>query len=63
VGDVRETYCPDCRLDQLFEQPQCIDDHGSDCPDWACTVCGFAIFTGPFPLVVEVAVAAARRVA
>jgi rubredoxin len=62
VGDVRESYCPECGVDQLFEQPLCIDDHGSDCPEWACVVCGFAVFTGPAPLVVEL-VGVARRVA
>lgn len=61
---MRETYCPGCHTDQLFEQPECLDDHDVDCPDWACVVCGFAIFTGPFPLPVEVAaIARVARVA
>jgi hypothetical protein len=60
---VRESYCPECQAEQLFEQPECVDDHGTDCPDWACVVCGFAIFTGPFPVVVELVGSAPARVA
>jgi hypothetical protein len=60
---VRESYCPECRSDQLFEQPECLDDHGADCPDWACVACGFAIFTGPFPLAVERVAVAVGQVA
>jgi hypothetical protein len=60
---VRESYCPDCHSEQLFEQPECLDEHGTDCPDWACVTCGFAIFTGPFPVAAELVGAAVRRVA
>ncbi|HEY0485216.1 MAG TPA: hypothetical protein VGD72_03065 [Mycobacteriales bacterium] len=58
---VIELYCAECATDQQFEQPECADDHGSDCPDWSCVVCGFAVFAGPFPL--ELAGTAERRVA
>ena len=60
---MRESYCPECRADQLFEQPECAEGHGPDCPDWACVECGFAIFTGPLPIEVAVADRPARRVA
>jgi hypothetical protein len=38
-------YCPGCRDDRVFEQPDCVDGH-DDCPDWACMECGFALVTG-----------------
>jgi hypothetical protein len=43
-------FCSGCSAEQPFEQPQCADGHGVDCPDWACSVCGYALVTG-FPLV------------
>jgi hypothetical protein len=60
---VRESYCPECRSDELFEQPECLEEHGTDCPDWACVTCGYAMFTGPAPLAAELVGAAVRRVA
>jgi hypothetical protein len=40
------SWCTTCRADMAFEQPACIDDHGHDCPDWACVGCGEAIVVG-----------------
>jgi hypothetical protein len=60
---VRESYCPECRSDELFEQPECLEEHGGDCPDWACVMCGYAIFTGPSPLAVELDGVVVGRVA
>jgi hypothetical protein len=56
-----QSYCAECDREQQFEQPECVDDHGGDCPDWACVVCGSAIVTGLFPL--ELVGAGERRVA
>lgn len=39
------TACGDVRA---FETPDCIDGHGTDCPDLACVECGEALFIG-FP--------------
>ncbi|GAA2754786.1 hypothetical protein [Actinopolymorpha rutila] len=42
----RETtyQCPTCRRLELFVQPQCEEGHGEGCPDWACVICGTALF-------------------
>jgi hypothetical protein len=58
---VIEMYCAECATERHFEKPECVDNHGADCPDWACTVCGFAVFAGLFPL--ELAGAGERKVA
>jgi hypothetical protein len=42
-------HCRECGGDQLFDQPHescCPDAPGGDCPEWACTGCGAALFTG-----------------
>jgi hypothetical protein len=44
-------HCPGCRTEREFETPPCAE-HGSDCPEQACVICGWAL-VGPF----EVAVA------
>ncbi len=50
LTDVRP--CPDCGDDRAFVQPPCVDDHGNDCPEWACADCGAAFWAGdPVPLV------------
>ena len=47
-------YCRECDRDQLFDQPHdgqgCPDVPDGECPEWACTWCGSALFTG-FPSV------------
>lgn len=41
--------CPECRDEQIFEQPSCIDGHGPDCPEWMCQTCGFGLFLATYP--------------
>jgi hypothetical protein len=43
---MNETYCPGCRSKQPFETPPC-DEHGADCPELSCVICGWAVI-GPF---------------
>jgi hypothetical protein len=40
------SWCASCRAETPFEHPECGDEHGRDCPEWACTVCGEAIMVG-----------------
>ena len=35
--------CPTCRQPTLVEVPPCPDEHGVECPERACTVCGTAL--------------------
>lgn len=42
-----ELYCVPCQANRLFEQPPCEDDHGQDCAELACVVCGHALLIGP----------------
>ena len=39
-------FCTICRADAPFEQPGCLDAHGSDCPEWVCVECGEAVIVG-----------------
>jgi hypothetical protein len=44
-------HCRECGGAQLFDQPHedvegCPDVPDGDCPEWACTGCGAALFTG-----------------
>ncbi|WBB54278.1 hypothetical protein [Verrucosispora sp. WMMD573] len=41
----RELHCDTCGSNQPFETPPCVDGHGADCPERACTGCGAAIIT------------------
>ena len=41
-------YCVTCEAESSFEQPECLDEHGRDCPDWVCSRCGDAFLLG-FP--------------
>ncbi|MFI7549754.1 hypothetical protein ACIBQ2_08395 [Micromonospora sediminimaris] len=41
----RELHCETCGSIQPFEAPPCVDGHGADCPERACTGCGAAIIT------------------
>ena len=47
--------CPTCTEVTVVEVPPCLDEHGFDCPDRACTMCGTAL------TVAGVAVFADRR--
>jgi hypothetical protein len=40
-------YCPECADERPFEQPECLDGHGADCPERACVVCGMAVLLAP----------------
>lgn len=39
-------WCTTCGDDVAFEQPGCLDGHGTDCPEWVCTQCGAALLVG-----------------
>ncbi|MFB9853664.1 hypothetical protein ACFFMR_25105 [Micromonospora andamanensis] len=39
----RELHCDTCGSTQQFEAPPCVDGHGADCPERACTGCGTAV--------------------
>jgi hypothetical protein len=40
-------HCDVCTGIRVFEQPACVESHDGECPDWACTKCGSAIFLAP----------------
>lgn len=40
-------YCDLCADEMLFETPPCVDGHGADCPELACTGCGTALVVAP----------------
>ncbi|OHV45148.1 hypothetical protein [Pseudofrankia sp. BMG5.36] len=40
-------HCPECADERRFERPECLDGHGSDCPELACVYCGTAILVAP----------------
>ncbi|ADP80328.1 hypothetical protein [Pseudofrankia inefficax] len=40
-------FCPKCADERPFEQPECLDGHGADCPERACVECGAAVLLGP----------------
>jgi hypothetical protein len=42
-------FCSSCQDDVLFEQPDCVDGHDLDCPEWVCVQCGDALLID-FPL-------------
>lgn len=46
--NARESWCPGCAGDRDFETPPCAE-HGADCPELACSVCGWALI-GPFEI-------------
>ena len=62
----RTWHCTTCGDERDFLPPPCVDGHtvdGGDCPEWACTGCGAAVFVGAVfvgAAVVDVAVAARR---
>jgi hypothetical protein len=39
-------WCSTCRAEIDFEQPECLDGHGAECPEWACVQCGEAVLVG-----------------
>jgi hypothetical protein len=45
-------HCAGCNEERLFERfhaepAGCPDAPDGECPEWACTVCGDALFIGP----------------
>ena len=38
--------CSFCGDPRVFSQPDCVDAHDSDCPEWVCVDCGTAYFLG-----------------
>jgi len=42
-----ELTCTSCRTVRPFTQPPCVDRHGPECPEWACTDCGAALLIAP----------------
>jgi hypothetical protein len=43
VMEVEFLACPTCTEVTMVEMPPCSDEHGFDCPDRACTMCGTAL--------------------
>lgn len=39
-------WCATCRDTSTFEQLECGEGHGTDCPDRVCVACGEAIMVG-----------------
>ena len=52
-------HCQTCRDERAFDQPPCADGHDSECPEWVCSSCGFAIMMEPVPAVPGAVLAAA----
>jgi hypothetical protein len=42
-------WCATCLAETLFEQPECPDHHGGECPEWVCVDCGDALLLGFVP--------------
>jgi hypothetical protein len=42
-------WCATCRAEEMFEQPECLDGHGDDCPELLCVACGNAVLVGLCP--------------
>jgi hypothetical protein len=39
-------FCSICQDEAVFDQPECVDGHGPDCPEWVCVQCGDAFLVG-----------------
>jgi hypothetical protein len=48
-----KVHCDVCAGVRAFEQPTCVESHDGECPDWACTTCGSAIFLAPAVILVR----------
>ena len=42
-------WCATCLDETMFEQPECHDQHGGECPEWVCVSCGEALLLGFVP--------------
>jgi hypothetical protein len=56
-------FCTTCQADVAFEQPECLDEHGLDCPEWVCVECGDAVLIGMVLAEPRTQVRATRHVA
>ncbi len=43
------SWCDTCADEQSYEQPPCPDGHGTDCPEWFCLGCGYAVVLRSLP--------------
>ena len=59
--EVEFLACPTCTEVTLVEIPPCPDEHGFDCPDRACTMCGTALTVAGVAMVGGAAANSARR--
>jgi hypothetical protein len=46
---VINSFCLSCASITPFEQPPCPDEHGVDCPERLCVLCGAAVLVGVLP--------------
>jgi hypothetical protein len=53
VTTTLDLHCDVCARMRAFSQPVCVEDHGGECPDWACTGCGAALVIAPVVLLVD----------
>ena len=42
-------WCSTCATEAAFEQPDCSDGHGADCPELVCVLCGDALVVDLLP--------------
>lgn len=59
--EVEFLACPTCAEVTVVEAPPCLDEHGLDCPDRACTVCGTALTIAGVAMVGDVMANGPRR--
>jgi hypothetical protein len=52
--EVEFLTCPTCTQVTVVETPPCSDEHGFDCPDRACTMCGTALTIAGIAMVGDV---------
>jgi hypothetical protein len=64
VEDVMEVEflpCPTCTQVTVVEMPPCADEHGYDCPDRACTMCGTALTVAGIAMFDDLVANSSRR--
>jgi hypothetical protein len=59
--EVEFLTCPTCTQVTVVETPPCADEHGFDCPDRACTMCGTALTIAGIAMVGDVVANSPRR--
>jgi hypothetical protein len=57
---VIDSFCLSCASVTAFEQPPCPDEHGSECPERLCVLCGAAVLVG-WPAIATQVTADRRR--